>query len=218
MNDPGPDAIRQSWEDNAAAWTAAVRGGRIESRRRVTDGAVLDAVTALAPARVLDVGCGEGWLCRALEKRGVAAVGVDGSAPLVEAARRAGPGDYHDVLYPSLATRGDLGLFDVAVCNFSLLEADLGPVLEGVRARLEPGGALVIQTLPPDAGEEGWRREDFTALGPGFGTPMPWYQRSRGSWVRTLEGRGWRLERLEEPCHPDTGSPVSLLMTWVAGT
>jgi trans-aconitate methyltransferase len=42
--------------------------------------------------RVLDVGCGTGFLLRWLSQQpGVVAVGVDSSAPIVEAARRALP-------------------------------------------------------------------------------------------------------------------------------
>ncbi|GAB4354507.1 MAG: hypothetical protein Kow0073_11140 [Immundisolibacter sp.] len=54
-------AIRSTWQRNAAPWTAAVRGQRIDSRRRVTDQAVVDAVTRQQPTRVLDDGRGEGF-------------------------------------------------------------------------------------------------------------------------------------------------------------
>ena len=94
-----PDApsnrLRQSWEANADAWCDAVREGRIESRRKATDEAVLRAVLRADPARVLDVGCGEGWLCRALARRGVEAVGVDGSEPLIKAARERAGGCFY---------------------------------------------------------------------------------------------------------------------------
>ena len=58
------------WQSNANAWTQAVRSASIESRRLATDQAVVDAVMRARPSRVLDVGCGEGWLTRALSTRG----------------------------------------------------------------------------------------------------------------------------------------------------
>lgn len=58
--------LGHSWRANALAWTRAVRESRIESRRLATDRAIIEAVLARQPERVLDLGCGEGWLCRAL--------------------------------------------------------------------------------------------------------------------------------------------------------
>ena len=59
--DPLSDAkIVDSWSRNAAPWTIAVRERQIESRRLVTDQAILDATLAGSPHSVLDIGCGEG--------------------------------------------------------------------------------------------------------------------------------------------------------------
>ncbi|HSK40392.1 MAG TPA: hypothetical protein VK943_11555, partial [Arenibaculum sp.] len=66
----GPDrtaaTLADSWTANAGLWTQAVRSGAIASRRLATDDAVVRAVAARRPRRVLDLGCGEGWLARAL--------------------------------------------------------------------------------------------------------------------------------------------------------
>jgi 2-polyprenyl-3-methyl-5-hydroxy-6-metoxy-1,4-benzoquinol methylase len=79
------DNIVESWHKNTAPWVAAVRNHEIESRTLVTNAAIVDAVQSLAPATGLDIGCGEGWLVRALE--GMAMTGVDVVPGLVEAAR-----------------------------------------------------------------------------------------------------------------------------------
>ena len=65
------DALLDSWHQNAQAWIDAVRHGAIESRRQVTDQAILLAILGRQPERVLDLGCGEGWLLRALAGRGI---------------------------------------------------------------------------------------------------------------------------------------------------
>ena len=116
--------LSQSWTDNADAWTRAVRDDTIASRQAGTDAAVVEAVLrGLPPAgRVLDIGCGEGWLVRALAAVGVQARGVDASAPLVEAARQLG-GDFEVVSYDQAADDPDRlgGPVDAVVFNFALL-------------------------------------------------------------------------------------------------
>lgn len=205
-----------SWQRNAAGWTRAVREQRIDSRRLVTNAAVLEAVLALSPRRVLDIGCGEGWLCRALCRHGIETLGVDASAALIEAARAGGEGDYRICTYADLAGTG-LGLFDLLVCNFALLDEDLQPLLHSLAALLVPGGRLLIQTVHPWAacGEQpyrdGWRIETFTTFGADFPEPMPWYFRTLQSWLGELALAGFRLGELREPCYPD-GQPASLLL------
>ena len=221
MADPRRDALTSSWTENAAAWTAAVREGRIPSRRLATDAAVLDAVLARAPGRVLDVGCGEGWLARALAARGADVTGVDASAPLVAAAQALGGGRFAVLDYgAAVADPARLGgPYDVAVCNFALLDADPVPLLAALRARLAAGGALVVQTVHPWAARgdapyaDGWRTETFAAFGDGFVSAMPWYYRTLASWLRVVHAAGYGLADLAEPTHPETGAPLSLLLT-----
>ncbi len=213
-----------SWDVNAAAWTDAVRHGKIASRARVTDGAVVEAVLRLRPRRVLDVGCGEGWLAHALAAEGVDVVGFDASEALVRAAAE-GPGTFVRLDYDALQRGpGTLpGPFDVAVCNFSLLGAEVEGLLRALVARLGPGGRLVVQTLHPLAlGAErygdGWQEETFDAFGGVFPASMPWYARTLASWWRALDRAGLALERIEEPRMEGVAWPVSLLLTAVPQT
>ena len=48
--------IIQSWHQNDAVWTTAVRQQQIESRVLATNQAIIDAVASKRPATVLDVG------------------------------------------------------------------------------------------------------------------------------------------------------------------
>lgn len=197
-----------------------MREGLIESRRVATDVAIEDAVLDYSPRRVLDVGCGEGWLVRALAERGIAAVGVDASPPLIEAARSQRGGTFHTCSYAEIA--GDpeaLGTgFDAVIFNFALLDDDAVLVVRAVRRALAPSGSVFIQTVHPWAarGDEpyrdGWRVETFTGFGPGFSEPMPWYYRTLESWISLLHRSGFRIRDVREPLHPDGSSPVSLLL------
>lgn len=210
------EQLERSWNENAEAWTKVVRERAIESRRLATDAAIIDAVMAHAPTRVLDVGCGEGWLARSLLARAVDVAGFDGSAALVEAARAAGSGEIHHLTYDEFAARPGPGLFDVVVCNFALLHEDIGGLLRACSASLEEKGVVIIQTAHPWAVggtyENGWRVETFAGFGPDFREPMPWFFRTLESWVNVIREAGMRVERLREPLHPEGGQPLSLLI------
>ena len=210
--------LLQSWHANAEAWIEVIRSGAIESRQQVTDQAILLAIMGRQPERVLDLGCGEGWLLRALADRGIDAAGVDGDARLIEAARAAGSTKVHVARYAALVDAEiDVGRdYDLICANFSLLHQDIIPLLAAMHALLVPGGAMIIQTLHPwavAAGnyQDGWREESFAAF-KGQWQPMPWYFRTLSSWLNALDMAGFQLVSLQEPQHPQSQLPQSLLM------
>ena len=226
--DPLSDAkIVDSWHTNAAPWTDAVRERAIESRALVTDRAIVDTVMGRSPTTVLDVGCGEGWLVRALAERGVRATGVDVVPELVERARAAGTDDVRVASYEDIAGGApnlrDVRV-DVAVANFALIGREsVEGLVRALPRLLAPGGAFVVQTLHPlvatgDAPyEDGWRVGSWAGFGEAFTDPAPWYFRTTESWVRLLVSAGLRLVALREPVHPRTGRPASLILVAEAG-
>lgn len=217
MSNPA-ERLLQSWHRNAAAWVEAIRSGAIESRLQVTDRAILLAILGQQPGRVLDLGCGEGWLLRALADRGIDAVGVDGDPTLVAAARAAGSPQVHLATYAQLVDASlDIGKgYDLACANFALLHQDIIPLLAAVHSLLAGSATLVIQTLHPwtvAAGDyqDGWREESFAGFD-GHWHPMPWYFRTLSSWLAALDMAGFDLVGLQEPQHPQQPTPQSLLL------
>ena len=214
------DQIAQSWERNATAWAEAVRGNKIASRVAGTNGTILQAVSSRTPCRVLDVGCGEGWLTHALTERRIEAVGIDGSLELIERAKER-PGSFVHLSYEELCSDPDLlnGSFDCIACNYSLFEEHLTPLFLALRSKLASTGVLVIQTLPPsqddrkgDAYGSGWRIETFDSLGEGFKEAMPYYFRDMEGWRTELDRAGMKLLEFQEPVHPSSGLPLSLII------
>ena len=100
------------------------------------------------PARLLDVGCGQGELTTALTVGGYDVLGIDPLAPDGDRFRR--------ILLDDLDP--DEGPFDAVVASHSLHHIrDLGPALDQVVALLRPGGALVLD-------EHGWDLADEETL------------------------------------------------------
>jgi 2-polyprenyl-3-methyl-5-hydroxy-6-metoxy-1,4-benzoquinol methylase len=210
--------IIDSWHSNAAPWTLAVRQRQIESRRLVTDQAIVEAVVSRAPGSVLDLGCGEGWLARALAERGLQVVGVDVVAQLIEQAHRAGGGDFRLASYQQIAAGALAVRADLVVCNFSLLgKGCVEALMRAMPDLLTPGGALIVQTLHPAfAGgdavyQDGWREGSWLGFDAAFSNPAPWYFRTLAGWIELFTHNGLQLLEVREPLHPGSGRPASIL-------
>lgn len=218
--DPLSDAkIIDSWRKNAEPWTTAIRDHQIESRRLVTNDAIVAAVRSRSPRTALDIGCGEGWLVRALSALGIESIGVDVVPALVDQARRAGGGDFRVASYEDIAAGRFAAHVDVAVANFSLIgKESVDDLTRTAHGLLEPGGSLMIQTPHPlmttDTAQpyvDGWRTGSWTGFSEAFRDPAPWYFRTMESWVRLLVSGGWRLTEIREPIHPVTQRPASVI-------
>lgn len=216
--------LRRSWVANSSAWCEAVRKQRIESRRLVTDAAVVSAILEQSPRRVLDVGCGEGWLARALSVHGIDVTGIDGSAPLIEAAQALGGGTFIAASYEEVAavhTPSSVAFvgsdFDAIVANFSILDDRAEELARALLPVLARDGRLIVQSVHPlfaggdGAYADGWRTETFDAIPGEWSESMPWYFRTLGSWVRVFADAGYSLREIREPMYPDRPQPASIL-------
>ena len=215
--------ILASWQHNAHFWVDVLDKGELETRRLVTNEAVIRAVRGIPPAMVLDAGCGEGWLCRALQQQGIQTVGGDGVAELIQQARLKGPGHFEVMSFEEMLERHPWpqALFDAVVFNFCLYGKELTQhLLQQALQWVHPGGKLVLQTLHPyfitqHPGEkyiDGWRTEQWAGLNRPFTHPYQWYYRTFSSWLKLVQQAGWQIVEVQEPVHPLSGKPASLLL------
>lgn len=214
------EQILQTWQTNASAWTKAIRNEIIESRKLVTNEAIITTIAQLQPKEVLDIGCGEGWLCRALQKHQISTAGIDAIHALIQSAQQQGTGRFEVCSYQDLvANKFHSNIsFDIVVFNFSLFGENLVlEMLKSLRKYFVQNGKLVIQTLHPcffnsdQPYKDGWREGSWNGFPDEFTDPSPWYFRTMQSWIKLLHHTGYRLSELIEPLHPATQKPASVI-------
>ncbi|MEM6843995.1 MAG: class I SAM-dependent methyltransferase [Bacteroidota bacterium] len=214
------DPITESWKANASAWIATVESEELESRKLVTNQAIIETIIKHQPKKVLDLGCGEGWLCRALQSSGIETLGVDAAADFITYARQQKKGQFEVATYQDLIQYQPLPVapFDAIVINFALLDQEVTEaLLPALRNYLTTPGQLFIQTLHPhtivseDPYQSGWQNEDWSLMKRPFTQPYRWYYRTLEDWVALFSQSGYHLTEIKEPLHPKTQRPASII-------
>lgn len=198
--------IIKSWNQNARAWVNAIEQNEIESRILVTNKTVVDTVVAKKPQKTLDIGCGEGWLTRALCNYGIDVLGIDVVPELITEAQKKGIGRFQELSYQDLSFEVIGEKFDVMVCNFSLLgNQSVSDVFGSVSSLLEEGGFFIVQTLHPNIKsneyevKDGWREGSWAGFNSKFTNPPPWYFRTLTSWKALFKENGLKISEVLEP-------------------
>ena len=150
--------METDWDQSAEAWIALMRRGNW-GRTHVVDPAMLARIQGRGFRRALDVGCGEGRVCRMLQGHGIETVGIDPTVALIDEARRQDPdGDYRAVT--AEAFDAPEGSFDLVVSCLSLIDIpDFRAAIAVMARMLAPGGALLIANLSNIASScigQGW--------------------------------------------------------------
>jgi trans-aconitate methyltransferase len=105
-------------------------------------GSLVEALEPKAGERILDLGCGDGFLTQRLAESGATMVGVDSSPQMVAAAQERGV----DARYASGEALPFDGEFDAVFSNAALhWMTDHDAVLRGVYRALKPGGRFVAE-------------------------------------------------------------------------
>lgn len=209
-------SIRDRWSINAQEWTRAVREHKIPSRAAITDRVILELAGPGQERAALDLGCGEGWLSRALAGQGWRTTGVDGSGPLIDIARASSSEIFLHLDYDRVRTELSPSSFALVVANFSLLgEVSVEAALRATHTVLEKQGRFVMQTVhplvvgPPYA--SGWRMEDWSGFESLRCEPSPWYFRTFADWYQLFATYGFRVSEILEPTVASQALPSSLI-------
>ena len=212
--------IIDAWNKNAKEWIKVIANEEIGSRR-FTNKAIVGDLKNLAGDKVIDIGCGEGWLTRAITEMGKKAVGIDAIEPLLVAARSKGPESYHQMSYEDLMEGQPIpeAPFDIAVFNFCLYQKEgLTDLLRATKNQLHTEGKILIQTLHPffmfDNGLDYKSQlisDSWQGLPGNFRDGHEWYARTLEDWVNIIGESSLQLNSIKEVLNSE-GRPISLIL------
>lgn len=175
----------------AQTWSAQQYGDNARFVAELAD-AVLSDLQVQPNQRILDIGCGDGYLTAQISRAGASVVGIDSSRELVAAARDRGL-DARVMDAQQLPFRQE---FDAVFSNAALhWMKDAPAVIAGVRRALKPGGRFIAEM-----GGHGNVASIVTALIAVLKTRAidgaarsPWYFPTREEYASLLEAEGFRI-------------------------
>ena len=208
--------MADGWATSAQAWIASQGSEGDWSRHHVLDAPMLARASHRGFERALDLGCGEGRFCRLLQGRGIATVGVDPTAALIEHARHLDVNGDYRVGRAEALDLPDASV-DLVVSYLSLIDIpDLPAAIGEVRRVLLPGGSFLIanlQSFNTASVTDGWTREpdgsrrfcidhymdERPRWSEWHGIRVQNWHRPLGSTMQALLRAGFELRHFEEP-------------------
>jgi ubiquinone/menaquinone biosynthesis C-methylase UbiE len=227
------DDVRANWNTNAIRWDATYDDDGDPNRRYQSDEPMLALLGEVRGLRILDVGSGNGYLCRKLAKAGAMLTGVELSEQFLQLAKARETTEPLGITYYH-ASVVDMAFlpeahFDRAVSNYVLMDVlDYTAAVRQVFRVLRPGGCFVVVISHPcfACGPGDWvkpapdspRREDRVAYcvdnyfqrGPYLGQwgkldPVLSFHRPLRDYWQTFTEAGFRVEGFDEPSITERG-------------
>lgn len=220
MSDREHDEVRSFWNRVAADWQIQVGDEGDANRRLNSDPVLWEFAGDLRGLRVLDAGCGTGYLSRKLHERGAHVTGVDLSDEMIEIARATSSREieFHVDSTSELQAVEDETL-DRVIANYVLMDTpDLTGTMRAFHRVLNPGGvAVVVFSHPcfPQGRAEAWEDgepvryvwdfpyfEERKCTDPPWGhfsTEFIWFHRPLSDYWKAFTGAGFSVTDFEEP-------------------
>ncbi|SDC66108.1 class I SAM-dependent methyltransferase [Shouchella lonarensis] len=221
IKNAGTEESIRRWNDFAKSYAADQTEQGDLSRRWLLNPAILSLIGDIKGKRVLDAGCGEGYLSRMLDNRGAKVTAVDYSTSMLDIAKKRTT--KVDAITFQQGNCEDLSFlqsksFDCIVSNMVIQDlANYEQAFQEMHRLLVAGGTFVFSILHPcfvtpeygwERGEDGepshWKVDKYFYEGAyeqDFGDKenMLFFHRTLTSYVNTLTKTGFVLEELVEP-------------------
>ena len=146
------DSSTLSWEQIAEDWAA--HADTNDYRNVFLIPITFSLLGEVADKKVLDVGCGEGGYTRILASNGSRVTGIDGSAKLIDIARRRAEEEHLAITYEVRNANSLHGIddasFDIALAAMSLMDVeDYSGAVAEIHRVLRKGGEFLMSISHP---------------------------------------------------------------------
>lgn len=204
---------QEEWQKNANFWIKIIRENLDPFRLKVTNRAILESLKDKKNLRILDIGCGEGYLCRILAKKGHRIFGIDFCPELIKAAKdleKRRPlgigysiGDFRKTKFPSL-------YFDAIISHHTINEIENPEEAFKEFSRiLKKDGRLILLFLhpcfeiDPKIYFQKAKIKKSYYLVSGIKSPSPYFylHLPLSEWIELLTRYGFLIKKIKEP-HP----------------
>jgi 2-polyprenyl-3-methyl-5-hydroxy-6-metoxy-1,4-benzoquinol methylase len=234
------------WEDMADWWNEKLGDEGDLWHRTLIDPPLIQLIGKVDGLRLLDLGCGNGYLSRRFASQGAMVTGVDASVPIIEHARTREAKEPLGITYHVAdAARLDMledSIFDVVICNMALMDIEnAAQAIQEVGRVLLSKGRFVASICHPcfdKAETSGWEIEHIypnTTIWRKMShyrelvaANVPWknvygrvvntrdYHRPLSWYFRALRAAGLVVAALEEPEPTEEFLAVSPQGPWIA--
>jgi SAM-dependent methyltransferase len=217
MDDDERSETLAFWNRVARDWDVQVGEEGDANRILNSDPVLWRFAGEVAGRKVLDAGCGTGYLSRKLSTRGAHVIGVDFSPEMIGIARRKAPDIDFRIDSCSVLATVDSGSIELIVANYVLMDTpDLGETMKAFGRVLRAGGhAVVIFSHPcfpagrarsADKGVEYvWdfsyfdQRKCVDPPWNHFTSSFVWFHRPLSDYWRAFRAAGFEITDFDEP-------------------
>ncbi|HOK35379.1 MAG TPA: class I SAM-dependent methyltransferase [Candidatus Pacearchaeota archaeon] len=206
---------KKEWSKNADFWIKIIRENLDPYREVVTNKAILNLIKKEKNSKILDAGCGEGYLCRLAAKidKSNQIFGIDLSLKLIKTAKdlekqrplgiKYSVGDFRKTDFPS-------SFFDVIFSHQTIHEVpNPEKAIKEFFRILKKDGKLILLFLhpcfevDPKLYFEPIKIKKSSYLVSGIKSPSAYFylHLPLSRWIEILENNGFLIKRIDEP-HP----------------
>jgi 2-polyprenyl-3-methyl-5-hydroxy-6-metoxy-1,4-benzoquinol methylase len=219
---------RAAWNAGADAWDTFVESGADYYRHVVHGPALLQACEPVDGLAVLDLGCGQGYFCRELARRGAKVAAVDVSENQIAHARQHEEREplgieYYVLSAAQVSERFERGRFQLVTACMALQDmADPAAVLSNAFGVLPDGGRMVFSIPHPctdtpfrewesdEAGnKQALKLDHYFETGPAichwgmarlpYHWDTPYWRHTLAEWSEIVAEAGFLIRRIHEP-------------------